>query len=170
MASPNLGQMTQVQPPTAIRNSAQPRESTTSASIPGQPDVADGSRVASACPSLVLVLSPERRKAGPFERWVINGSTVAELAVAAGIAPCYAREWMEQRAVAGVLVVDDVSAHAERRRYTVPEAHVGSPPIARSSVRPPRRWRWRLRWTTRPTEPTTALPVRLCGKPACDGS
>jgi 2-polyprenyl-3-methyl-5-hydroxy-6-metoxy-1,4-benzoquinol methylase len=54
-----------------------------------------------------------------------NGSTAAELAEAAGIAPRYAREWLEQQAVAAVLTVDDVAADAEARRYSLPEAHVG---------------------------------------------
>ena len=53
------------------------------------------------------------------------GITAAELAAAADIAPRYAREWLEQQAVAGVLDVDDVTAPAESRRFVLPEAHVG---------------------------------------------
>jgi 2-polyprenyl-3-methyl-5-hydroxy-6-metoxy-1,4-benzoquinol methylase len=49
--------------------------------------------------------------------------TAEELAQAAGIAPRYAREWLEQQAVAGVLDVDDVSRAAEERRFTLPNAH-----------------------------------------------
>jgi 2-polyprenyl-3-methyl-5-hydroxy-6-metoxy-1,4-benzoquinol methylase len=49
--------------------------------------------------------------------------TPAELAAACKIHPRYAREWLEQQAVAGVLTVDDASAPAERRRYTLPANH-----------------------------------------------
>lgn len=64
--------------------------------------------------------------------------TPTELAGAAGIAPRYAREWLEQQAVAGVLTVDDVTATADARRYTLPEAHVGvlADPIALDHVAP----------------------------------
>jgi len=51
--------------------------------------------------------------------------TVDELATRAGIHPRYAREWLEQQAVAGVLAVDDPSAAAEARRFRLPAAHVG---------------------------------------------
>src|SRR5215510_7962559 len=49
--------------------------------------------------------------------------TAGELAAACGIHPRYAREWLEQQAVAGVLIVDDPGAPAEHRRYTLPAAH-----------------------------------------------
>lgn len=64
--------------------------------------------------------------------------TPAELAEAAGIAPRYAREWLEQQAVAGVLTVDDPAAEAEARRYELPEAHVGvvADPVALDHVAP----------------------------------
>lgn len=67
-----------------------------------------------------------------------GASTAAELAGAAGIAPRYAREWLEQQAVAGVLTVDDVTAGAETRRYSLPEAHVGvvADPVALDHVAP----------------------------------
>lgn len=50
-------------------------------------------------------------------------STPAGLAAAAGVHERYAREWLEQQAVAGVLVVEDPAAPAERRRYQLPAAH-----------------------------------------------
>lgn len=50
-------------------------------------------------------------------------STPAELAAAAGIHERYAREWLEQQAVAGVLEVDDPAAAGDRRRYRLPAAH-----------------------------------------------
>ncbi|MGQ0717765.1 MAG: class I SAM-dependent methyltransferase [Pseudonocardiales bacterium] len=67
-----------------------------------------------------------------------GASTAAELADTAGIAPRYAREWLEQQAVGGVLTVDDVTADADARRYTLPEAHVGvvADPVALDHVAP----------------------------------
>ncbi len=49
-----------------------------------------------------------------------------ELADAAGIDERYAREWLEQQAVAAYLVVDEPSRSAEQRRYTLPEDHVSA--------------------------------------------
>ena len=46
--------------------------------------------------------------------------TSAELAAATGTDERYAREWLEQQAVAGIIEVDDVEAAAEERRYTLP--------------------------------------------------
>jgi 2-polyprenyl-3-methyl-5-hydroxy-6-metoxy-1,4-benzoquinol methylase len=59
---------------------------------------------------------------------VLHGAgptTAPELAGAAGIHVRYAREWLEQQAVAGVLTVDDAALSWERRRYELPAAHVG---------------------------------------------
>ena len=50
-------------------------------------------------------------------------STSGELAERAGVDERYAREWLEQQAVAGVLTVDDPSAPAAERRYAVPAEH-----------------------------------------------
>lgn len=71
-------------------------------------------------------------------------ATSAELAERAGIAERYAREWLEQQAVADLLDVEDATALADRRRYALPEEYAAplldldSPlsiaPIARSSV------------------------------------
>ena len=49
--------------------------------------------------------------------------TSAELARHAGIHERYAREWLEQQAVAGVLTVDDEAADAATRRYALPADH-----------------------------------------------
>ena len=49
--------------------------------------------------------------------------TAPELAERSGTAPRYAREWLEQQAVAGLLTVDDETAAPDERRYTLPEAH-----------------------------------------------
>ena len=49
--------------------------------------------------------------------------TPAELAEAAGVAPRYAREWLEHQAVASILEVDDPSVPADDRRYVLPAGH-----------------------------------------------
>ena len=49
--------------------------------------------------------------------------TAAELAASAGIAERYAREWLEQQAVAGVVEVQDSSLASDARRFTLPNAH-----------------------------------------------
>jgi 2-polyprenyl-3-methyl-5-hydroxy-6-metoxy-1,4-benzoquinol methylase len=49
--------------------------------------------------------------------------TAAELAASAGIAQRYAREWLEQQAVAGVVEVDPTSLHPNARRFTLSNAH-----------------------------------------------
>lgn len=50
-------------------------------------------------------------------------TTSAELAGSAGIAERYAREWLEQQAVAGVVEVDDPILPAGERRFKLPNAH-----------------------------------------------
>jgi SAM-dependent methyltransferase len=50
--------------------------------------------------------------------------TASELARDAGIHPRYAREWLEQQAVAGYLVVDEPDAAADARRYSLPSANL----------------------------------------------
>jgi SAM-dependent methyltransferase len=49
--------------------------------------------------------------------------TAPGLAEAAGIAPRYAHEWLEQQAVAGLIDVDDAGAGPAERRYELPDAH-----------------------------------------------
>jgi SAM-dependent methyltransferase len=51
--------------------------------------------------------------------------TAPELAEVAGIHPRYAREWLEQQAVAGFVVVDDAARPADVRRYRLPADHTG---------------------------------------------
>jgi hypothetical protein len=51
-------------------------------------------------------------------------ATAPELATRAGIDERYAREWLEQQAATGILVVDDVASLADRRRYVLPDAYV----------------------------------------------
>lgn len=49
--------------------------------------------------------------------------TAADLANRAGIAERYAREWLEQQAVAAVVRVDDPTKAAHERRFELPTAH-----------------------------------------------
>lgn len=49
--------------------------------------------------------------------------TTGELAEVAGIAERYAREWLEQQTVTGIVDVDDVAADARSRRYGLSTAH-----------------------------------------------
>jgi SAM-dependent methyltransferase len=49
--------------------------------------------------------------------------TTTELAEATGTDERYAREWLEQQAVAGILEVDDPETAADERRYRLPAAH-----------------------------------------------
>ena len=50
-------------------------------------------------------------------------ATAADLAARAGIHPRYALEWLEQQAATGILDVDDVTASADARRFSLPEAY-----------------------------------------------
>lgn len=50
-------------------------------------------------------------------------ATAPELAERTGTHPRYAREWLEQQAVAGYLTVDDVAQPPDERRYALPDAH-----------------------------------------------
>jgi SAM-dependent methyltransferase len=61
---------------------------------------------------------------GLYDDLVAHGPASApEFAVRADIAPRYAREWLEQQAVAGLIEVDDQAKPAEDRRYELPAAH-----------------------------------------------
>jgi 2-polyprenyl-3-methyl-5-hydroxy-6-metoxy-1,4-benzoquinol methylase len=52
-----------------------------------------------------------------------GGSTSLELASRASIHERYAREWLEQQAVTGILEVDDPAKPEGDRRYSLPPAH-----------------------------------------------
>lgn len=61
---------------------------------------------------------------GLYETLAEKGPLNAQgLAEGAGIAERYAREWLEQQAVAGIIEVDDPASSESERRYTLPEAH-----------------------------------------------
>jgi 2-polyprenyl-3-methyl-5-hydroxy-6-metoxy-1,4-benzoquinol methylase len=53
-------------------------------------------------------------------------ATPAQLADRAGIAPRYAREWLEQQAAAGILRVEGLAGPAERRVYRLPAGHAAA--------------------------------------------
>ncbi len=65
------------------------------------------------------------RKLGLYRALSTQARTPAELAHAAGIHVRYAREWLEQQAVAGYLTVDDVEHAAADRKYSLPSAYTG---------------------------------------------
>ena len=53
----------------------------------------------------------------------LGAATEEELAGHAGVAVRYAREWLEQQAVAGYLACDDPAQPARRRRFRLPAGH-----------------------------------------------
>ena len=60
---------------------------------------------------------------GWYQALTEAAATAPELAERAGTDPRYAREWLEQQAVAGYLYVDDVRAEPDARRYRLPAEH-----------------------------------------------
>lgn len=61
---------------------------------------------------------------GLYQALAADGSATPEqLATRAGIGARYAREWLEQQATAGILEVDDPSADADLRQYSLPVEH-----------------------------------------------
>ena len=61
---------------------------------------------------------------GLYDALATNGpGTAADLAERVEIAPRYAREWLEQQAVAGLLAVDDPAKPGHERVYRLPAAH-----------------------------------------------
>jgi SAM-dependent methyltransferase len=53
----------------------------------------------------------------------VKSATPAEMGRRAGIAARYAREWLEQQAVAGYLICENQAEPPEHRRYRLPEEH-----------------------------------------------
>ncbi len=53
----------------------------------------------------------------------IGQATYEQLAERAGIAARYAQEWLEQQTAAGIVEVDDPTAQADVRRYSLPDEH-----------------------------------------------
>lgn len=60
-----------------------------------------------------------------YYRALADGSwvTPAELAQRTGTNERYTREWLEQQAVTGILLVEDAAAEPEARRYQLPEGY-----------------------------------------------
>jgi len=73
--------------------------------------------------TLELTMAYLGRRLGLYRALHGSPRTSAELASAAGVDERYAREWLEQQAVAGVVHVDDASSAAAERRYSLPEEH-----------------------------------------------
>ena len=103
--------------------------------------------------------------------------TPAELARAAGIAPRYAREWLEQQAVAGVLEVDGGRRRGRARRYRLPAEHVDVARRPRTTRRTSHRSaqhgrghrrRARSRWS-RPTAAAAACRMRATAPTSATG-
>jgi hypothetical protein len=63
---------------------------------------------------------------GLYRTLVTAPASPPELASRAGIHPRYAREWLEQQAVTGILDVDDASLPADVRRYTLSPTHAAT--------------------------------------------
>lgn len=61
------------------------------------------------------------RRLGLYEALGTAPINAGELARAAGVDPRYAREWLEQQAVAGFVSVDDPRKGADERRYSLDE-------------------------------------------------
>ncbi len=53
----------------------------------------------------------------------LGTATEAEVAAHAGVAPRYAREWLEQQATADYIVCDDPARSPKERRYRLPAGH-----------------------------------------------
>jgi hypothetical protein len=82
-------------------------------------------RIFSSCIGFMELLSIHvGDRLGFYEALVEDeGATASQLADATGTNERYAREWLEQQAVAGILEVDDADAQPEERRYRLPEGH-----------------------------------------------
>jgi SAM-dependent methyltransferase len=63
-------------------------------------------------------------KLGLYQALHSDGPLTADgLAGRAGLAPRYAREWLEQQAVCGLITVDDPELHWQKRRYRLPAGY-----------------------------------------------
>ena len=64
------------------------------------------------------------QKLGLYARLASAGAlTSVDLASHSGMHERYAREWLEQQAVTGILVVDDIAAPPDQRRFRLPAGH-----------------------------------------------
>jgi 2-polyprenyl-3-methyl-5-hydroxy-6-metoxy-1,4-benzoquinol methylase len=92
---------------------------------PGQRRDALVERIFGSCIGFMEILSIYAGGRLGFYRTLVDdgGATASQLAGATGTNERYAREWLEQQAVAGVLEVEDADAQPEERRYRLPEGH-----------------------------------------------
>jgi 2-polyprenyl-3-methyl-5-hydroxy-6-metoxy-1,4-benzoquinol methylase len=60
---------------------------------------------------------------GLYEALADGNELEAEIAAATGIDRRYLREWLEQQAVTGLIVVDDTSKPEDERRYRLPDGY-----------------------------------------------
>jgi 2-polyprenyl-3-methyl-5-hydroxy-6-metoxy-1,4-benzoquinol methylase len=76
-------------------------------------------RIFGSCIGFMEILSIYVGDRLGFYRALVDdgGATASQLADATGTNERYAREWLEQQAVAGILDVDDAEAQPEERRY-----------------------------------------------------
>lgn len=76
-----------------------------------------------ALATIELTMAYLGRRLGLYEALRGADRTSPELAEVAGVDERYAREWLEQQAVAGVLTVHDAAADPQTRGYELPEEH-----------------------------------------------
>jgi 2-polyprenyl-3-methyl-5-hydroxy-6-metoxy-1,4-benzoquinol methylase len=96
-----------------------------SARTPEQRRDALAERVFGSCIGFMEILSIYVGDRLGFYRALADdgGATGSQLADATATDERYAREWLEQQAVAGILEVEDERAEPEARRYRLPEGH-----------------------------------------------
>lgn len=101
--------------------------------VGASPEEDAATRVGEFAERIVGLLSPATdlftielgRRFGLYRALHERGDMTADaLAAASGIAPRYAREWLEQQAAAGYLAVDRPDATAVERRFSIPGHHV----------------------------------------------
>jgi 2-polyprenyl-3-methyl-5-hydroxy-6-metoxy-1,4-benzoquinol methylase len=82
-------------------------------------------RIFGSCIGFMEILSIYVGDRLGFYRALVDdgGATASQLAEATGTNERYAREWLEQQAVAGILEVDDANAQPEERRYRLLGGH-----------------------------------------------
>ena len=79
--------------------------------------------ISSAVAALEMFSIHLGRRLGLYRALSESPMTVTELAATAGIHQRYAREWLEQQAVAGFIAVEDTDEAWDRRRFRLTEAH-----------------------------------------------
>ncbi|MGY1696919.1 class I SAM-dependent methyltransferase [Geodermatophilus sp. SYSU D00814] len=91
-------------------------------SLPG-PEALSERLVASVTGTFEVAAVELGRRLGWYRALDGAPATAAQLAERTGTDARYAREWLEQQAVAGYLAVDDAAAGPEQRRYSLPPGY-----------------------------------------------